>query len=636
MSHAIARYAYIEVEFYPSSREKANIGQAIVKVYAAILKYAAAVLESRTGTGQIQNSFTEIANQSLPTLKKSIKEEEQRLQQWVQSDRLLQIDEKAATILESSENLWQEFIKYFSLPIAEGASYDSYDNQHQAMCLQNTREELCSEIVDWSGSSDDRHIFWLNGMAGTGKSTIARTIAQTLKDNGRLGASFFFKRGEQDRGGARRFISTIARQLMTRKQQLASSVTEAIRRDPDIATKSLSQQFGELLLRPLQELDLAQPTTLVVVIDALDECESDGDIRLIIRLLSQFQKVGSLQLRVFLTSRPDLPTRLGFRDIGDDRYQHLILHDIPHQLIERDIRLFLEHQLLEIQKDRDLPSGWPGSNNIQALVSMAIPLFIFAATMCRILEDDQWPPEDNLREILTRQTGGSQLDGTYQPVLSRLLANQSGAKKEFLIRDYQKVIGAIIMLESPLPASSLSRLIDIPWDRTIAKLNSLHSVLYIPDNATLPVRVFHLSFRDYLIDPETRGKTSLWVNEKETHQILATRCLDLMCRQLRKNICGLPGYETDAKKVDPQSINEHLPPELRYSCRYWVHHLERSSHPATLVDKVSSFLREHFLHWMESMNLLGLGSEIIGIVNILQPIVQVTLRTCRFPQLEEC
>lgn len=186
MSHAIARYAYIEVEFYPSSREKANIGQAIVKVYAAILKYAAAVLESRTGTGQIQNSFTEIANQSLPTLKKSIKEEEQRLQQWVQSDRLLQIDEKAATILESSENLWQEFIKYFSLPIAEGASYDSYDNQHQAMCLQNTREELCSEIVDWSGSSDDRHIFWFNGMAGTGKSTIARTIAQTLKDNGRL------------------------------------------------------------------------------------------------------------------------------------------------------------------------------------------------------------------------------------------------------------------------------------------------------------------------------------------------------------------------------------------------------------------------------------------------------------------
>ncbi|CAG7944890.1 unnamed protein product [Penicillium nalgiovense] len=65
-------------------------------------------------------------------------------------------------------------------------------------------------------------------MAGTGKSTISRTVAESLKEKGILGASFFFKKGEVDRGNARRFVSTIVKQLMASHRQLAPAMLKAI------------------------------------------------------------------------------------------------------------------------------------------------------------------------------------------------------------------------------------------------------------------------------------------------------------------------------------------------------------------------------------------------------------------------
>lgn len=87
-----------------------------------------------------------------------------------------------------------QHISFPKLPIAQGASFDSHIEEHNTRCLANTRVELQRQIKEWAKDSNGKPIYWLNGMAGTGKSTIARTIARSFANEGQLGASFFLRK----------------------------------------------------------------------------------------------------------------------------------------------------------------------------------------------------------------------------------------------------------------------------------------------------------------------------------------------------------------------------------------------------------------------------------------------------------
>ncbi|KAF7502641.1 hypothetical protein GJ744_005416 [Endocarpon pusillum] len=315
------------------------------------------------------------------------------------------------------------------LKIAKRAAFNSYENKH-VECLPGTRTELLRQIEEWAESPHGKCIFWLNGMAGTGKSTISQTIASRLKVKKSLGASFFFKRGEEDQGNAKRLFPTLIQQLTTSIPQLIPSIQKVVKDDPYISERSLGEQFDKLLFQPLN-VNLDQTITMVIVIDALDECkseENEDDIKVILRLLPRVQESKSIRLRFFLTSRPELPIRRGIQEITG-HHQDIDLHKVSDPDIKHDISLFLEDRLVRIQSGRSLPIDWPGKSVFQTLIAMSVRLFIFAATICRILEDDQWDPVDSLSEILTHQTDNSKLDGTYLPVLNRLLMNQAGVRE---------------------------------------------------------------------------------------------------------------------------------------------------------------------------------------------------------------
>jgi hypothetical protein len=217
----------------------------------------------------------------------------------------------------------------------------------------------------------------------------------------------------------------------------------------------------------------------------------------------------------------------------------------------------------------------------------------------------------------------SKLDGTYLPVLNRLLARQSEKQKEQLVQEFQQVVGAIVMLESPLSIVSLSNLLGLPERLVHLRLDLLHSVLSVPDDEALPVRLFHLSFRDFLLDPETREKTPFWVDQKEMHYKLTVQSL-LVCQKLRKNISGLPSDGTQRAEIDRQTINHCLLPELQYACRYWAHHLVQCTDLNSVMHDALLFLQKHFLHWVEAMSLLGLASDVVGIISLLQTAVPVS------------
>ncbi|KAL4899381.1 hypothetical protein BDW74DRAFT_163568 [Aspergillus multicolor] len=541
--------------------------------------------------------------------------------------RALQID------LVRSTNRLEQKLDLRNLKIVEGAAYDSAENKHKE-CLPQTRSDLLRQVRDWAVSKQGKCIYWLSGGAGTGKSTISRTIARQLDDEGLLAGSFFFKRGEEGQDNAKGLFSTLAQHLAITIPELGPEIQKALEVDPYISGKVPAEQFRKLLLQPLINLDLGHTVTLVAVIDALDECQSDTnydddhDIKILLRLLPRVQASKSVRLRFFLTSRPELPIRLGFQEVKDN-LESMDLHSIPTSEIAHDILIFLEYSLSRIRQNNDLPAGWPGRDAINNLLTKTVPLFISAATLCRFI-GTTYDPQDCLRDILDDNSiYVSEMARTYVPVLSQLLVDQNKWAASRLAQKFKDIIGPIIVLATPLSVNALSQLLgvksSITSDNIKSLLKRLHSVLIVPDDLDLPVRLQHLSFRDFLVDDITKDaeeSKKFWIDGEATHQRLTNQCLALMEERLKQNICMLSDDCLQRSDIDSDSINGNLPPELRYACRYWTQHLMQCRDPANEIKKAISFLEVHFLHWMEVMSILGLISEVIEAISRLQSAIR--------------
>ncbi|KAI1559940.1 AAA-16 domain containing protein [Pyrenophora tritici-repentis] len=509
------------------------------------------------------------------------------------------------------------------LPVATGASFNSHNEEHNARCLPNTRTELLDQITKWANDKDSKPIFWLCGMAGTGKSTIARTIAQSFASHGQLGASFFFKKGEGERGNASRFFTTMATDLVAHDPGMLPGIKKALNKDSAISQKALKDQFEKLILQPLLGIKQAGSPVLtrVVIIDALDECEREQDIRVILQLLAQTKDLRPAPLRVVVTSRPELHIRLGFKQVPNGTYQDLVLHEVPRRTIEHDIRLFLEHELGVIRKERMLSSDWPAKTQILALVELAVPLFIYAATVCRYVGSKGSNPTAFLNKVLQYQKATfSQLDRTYLPVLDQLLSEQEEDEKEMWLQAFRDIIGSIVVVESPLSITSLACLLRVSREEVKCRLDSLHSVLSVPNSEDIPIRLLHLSFREFLVDPQKQGKSPFWVDEKSTHYKLASRCLKLMSGQngLRQDMCSLVGPGVLRSEIDDGAVASSLPPELQYACRYWTSHLMQSREHIVDGDTTHLFLQKHLLQWLEAMSLMRESSRCVHLLDSLQ------------------
>ncbi|KAH9905203.1 hypothetical protein F4778DRAFT_769902 [Xylariomycetidae sp. FL2044] len=540
-------------------------------------------------------------------------------------------EEKAIERLHEKIRLRSGMAVLDKLPVAAGAAFDSHAEEHNPTCLPDTRVDLLREIEEWVKDPAAKAVFWLNGMAGTGKSTITRTLARSFSDQGQLGGSFFFKRGEGDRGGVSKFFTTIAAQMITWEPALAIEIKAVFDADPAIFQKALREQFEKLILEPLSKISLrnGKPD---VIIDALDECDRDEDIRQLIHLLSRNNTSKSPQLRFFLTSRPELPIRLGFQD-AQGTYQDLFLHEINQTVLEHDLSVYFKHELGKVKEDfnrsvpqsRHLLSPWPEQSQVETLIKMAIPLFIFASTTCRFLADRRGGnPETKLRKVLEHKAKGrgSQLDATYLPVLNQLITNLPDPEKDEILSLFRYLVGSIVILSDPLSTAALSRLLAIHQDEISSHLDSLHSVLSVPSSSTLPVRLLHLSFRDFLIDPAKSDKNPFWVDAKEIHKQLVVNCLRVMNKSLRTDICRLEWPGTLYSNIDMQKINDSLSAETQYACRYWIYHLQQAEETVRDDDGVHGFLRQHLLHWVEALSLIGRASEILPNIKMLQSLLQ--------------
>ncbi|KAJ7165435.1 hypothetical protein C8R43DRAFT_210760 [Mycena crocata] len=534
------------------------------------------------------------------------------------------------------------------------ASKAAFNSKEREACTDATRENILSDIFKWihhdsmlpksnlpsatHGVDYDRPIFWLNGSAGTGKTTIAYTVAKRCWDShpNLLGASFFCSRDDVECSDLGRIFTTLSYQLGIFNPLFAAEVSKILNANPEIGYASVHYQLQELIIKPLALVrDSFQ--RCIIVVDALDECKDSATISTILSGLSS-HVVDLFPLQFMVTSRPEAQITLGFAvPAMRPHTQHLALHQVELPVVQRDIQTYLTSRLSTTKIMYNISPLWPPPDCVHTLAQLSSGLFIFAATSVKFIEDPFYSnPREQLDLLLRtpRVVGKSspfdRLDQLYTQVLS--LAYPEISHRQ--LRVLKTVLGSILYIRDPLSPLCLDNLLGLEVGRVRETLLRLHSVVIVPDDNdddTLCIRLLHPSFYDFLTDA-TRCIPNLTMKLEEQNTLLALSCLRSM-QPLVRDLCRI-GHSSllNTEIIDlPARIGACIPGHIQYSCRHWAFHVSRALLTATLLEDLNNFCEEHLLHWIEVCSLLGELREALvslsDLISVLMSRGQVDQRT---------
>lgn len=482
------------------------------------------------------------------------------------------------------------------------------DEYNRISCLPGTRLDVIKFFTEWIAdeSNDQKRVLWIYGLAGSGKSTISTTLAQTMRSLDHLGAFFYFNRDKPERDAAK-LIRTLAQQLSLFDARIGTEVSRVVERFPNITAMSLDFQFAHLLaaeaLKPIEW----SGGPILVIIDALDECGSEKDRKNVVQVLSKGFSDLPPFIRVVVSSRqePDIKGALGSHPAVSSYYL-----DINSPGTKDDITEFLQYRLAEIRTSSEyeyisFPPNWPGDEVIRTLRDRAAGLFVWASTACLYIES--YDPIGRLEELLnqelvdTSSAPFASLDRLYKTGLQ-----SAGSWDDRSFRsDCCDILGTTLCARTPISCSAMDSLLALPR-RCLQSISHLRCVL---QGNEAEVRILHPSFHDYL---SRRSRGEVWFIDLEQHnEKLAIRCINLLDKSLRENIGGL--------SLAHPVRNETLPEAVSYACRFWIEHICLMSHPGLdITDRIHKFLSQHLLHWIEAQAILkSHGNTIQSLHNLL-------------------
>jgi hypothetical protein len=518
-----------------------------------------------------------------------------------------------------------------SIRHSAGAGHRSGNRQG---CLKGTRKEILLQLEHWSTDEQDRRVFWLNGLAGTGKSTIAQTFAEMSFADGRLGASFFCSRDFEDRSNLQAIFPTLAFQLAHRYPPFREELLSVLRADPDVGRDALCSQMERLIVDPLKTTCIST----LIVIDALDECKDEEPASAMLSILSRHVE-HIPHVKFFITGRPEPRIRSGFRLAALRPITEVLkLHEVERALVDTDIKLFFRTRLTDIAKNRshcDITGDWPLASDIDILCEKAAGLFIYASTVVKFVASRHHQPPKRLNILIslpqnTAREGESGINALYTEILKQAYCDlgpddQNPDNQEVYCR-FRTAVGAVLLAFNPLSMKTLSYLLhdfDTPSDISTA-FNSLHSLLLVPEGTEDSIHVFHKSFPDFLMDPKRCQDTRFFVDPSVHHMEIVLSCLHLMEERLKRNICNLDDY-ADLNSVNDLSVHrkENIGEALEYACQFWTKHLMESPSSGSDAEKVheaiDKFFTIHLLSWIEVLILMGdLGVGVHSINDIQQ------------------
>ncbi|RXW21691.1 hypothetical protein EST38_g4166 [Candolleomyces aberdarensis] len=489
----------------------------------------------------------------------------------------------------------------------------------RAACTPGTRVHILGDIIKWANdtSSESPDVYWLFGPAGSGKSTVAYTIARRFEltadvdDTIVLGGNFFCSRQFEET----RYETHIVRTLVYHLALKCKTFADALSRSGNFEAVHLNvrTQLEDLLVGPwhksdsIMSKDLSSRRHYLVVIDALDEIEQQGGSTFLRALLDIINDNPLPGLKFFVTSRPDPDLVMHVGSFASK--QTYRLQDVEKEEVQADIAKYLEASLPHFK----------GHSQMDSLLEFAGGLFICAATLVRHLTCYKPVEQKRLLHKLFSQSPRLSSKATFllDALYLQILSDAFSDLESDVFSTRLQVLHTVLCTTEPISASIVTKLVCDDSEETDPSfsftevadevLSRLHAVLYT--DAEQNILSYHKSFPDFISD-QHRSK-EYWCDSGAHHRHLTESCFRIMNAVLKFNIANISSsfiFDSEDHELSSR-VKQNIPPASNYSSRNWSHHLSvmasYTDPDDPILGTLADFLQLRVIFWIEAMNLLG-------------------------------
>jgi len=468
--------------------------------------------------------------------------------------------------------------------------------------MDGTRISCLQKIVDWVANRSEtkdlqRNTYWIYGVPGVGKTSLAHSICASVHHQGQLAGAFFCRRDDPNLSEPRNILPTLMYKLAGIFPPFRRIVANYLRSDPNLTPESMKDSFFFDLLDTLPK----RPNdSLVFVIDAFDECGDDSGRPRLLKLLTDAATRTSW-LRIIVTSRPEYDIDRFFDSLTPLSY---LKYDLTADLeASHDLRTFAQSQFDLVAKQWCFPTPWPEEALLDRVISQANGLFIFIKTLVLALKHCANPTEFLKATSEEASVGSKALYRLYSNILhSRILHSNA---------EFQRVIG-VVLSTAPYRAlreKTIAELAGVEPNLVKKWVGDLSSLFYRDEGTNGGIHLRHLSISDFLVSDHC--PRDYRVNPRDANGQLGIACLKTMVHQLRFNICALEDSRlanADIKDL-PSRITDKISDSLQYSSLYWSNHLcfDYDNNDRRVWDCLAEFFEGLFpLFWIEVLSILGM------------------------------
>ncbi|KAJ5275613.1 Vegetative incompatibility protein HET-E-1 [Penicillium chrysogenum] len=469
--------------------------------------------------------------------------------------------------------------------------------------IYQTRGAALKECYEWILThtqfqcwldGNECQVLWVKGDPGKGKTMLLCGIIDELSPATKLAdpqaktlLSFFFCQATAPQlSNAGAVLRGLIYMLVKNQPSLLSYVQERFK-DTGEPRFGDTEAWAALCNMFVDILHHSSPDKIYIVIDALDECVQDQD-KLLQFVLKQTK--GLPRVKWIISSRNHIMQRTRL----DDSQSILSLELQENaESVSLATRAYIANKIAELdslQDDNTL------LEHVQhTLQTKAEGTFLWVALVVQEIQHvDSW----RVRQVVNDVPRG--LDDLYARMIDQIERMPSDE-----IRYCRLILSAAALAYRPLQLLELGVVSRLP-DEIARKAKNIVSMIK-RSGSFLTVRddtiyFVHQSAKDYLIG---QGGQSIFLSDHAAaHRRMFTQSLAILERTLRRDVYSLGALGTPVPQAPPP---ESDPLEVaRYSCVYWVDHLERCGTCEDFQDAgpVDAFLRKRCLYWFEALSLL--------------------------------